>query len=251
METEKETTRKHRSPNYPAIGLGEAIGLARVLWTKEKRTAVDPEVVVKAWGHQSLSGTARIKLAAVKKYQLIEEDKDGVRVSPLALELLQHPEGSAEYLAAARRAALAPEIFRDLAKRFLHGSDDALKRELMFQRTFSEDGAVTAIRAFRDAVKVAKLTDSDYIPEHEKVPSPPADLLPGDPMNAAVPSTMTAPSATPSQVRMFSWPLSKDVTAEVRFAGAPVEPEHLERLRKYLELAKDAIADEAKEQKND
>jgi len=42
--------------------------------------------------------------------------------------------------------------------------------------------------------------------------------------------------------RVFSWPLSKDVSAEVRVTGPDVRPAHLERLRHYLDLAKDAPA---------
>jgi hypothetical protein len=38
-------------------------------------------------------------------------------------------------------------------------------------------------------------------------------------------------------LRVFSWPLSKGVTAEVRLSGGEIRPSHLEMLRKYLELA--------------
>lgn len=44
-------------------------------------------------------------------------------------------------------------------------------------------------------------------------------------------------------MRVFSWPLSKDISAEVRLSGAEeIKPAHLERLRQYLELAKAAVA---------
>lgn len=249
---EKENAeRKLRSPNYPALGLAEAVRLARLLFDRERRTFVAPDVAVKPWGHEKLSGTARIKLAAVKKYGLLDEEKGGIRVSQLALDIFQHDPTSWDYIQAVRRAAMTPELFKSLAVNFLHGSDDALKRELMFKKGFLEDGAVTAIRAFRDTVRLAKLDDPDYIPEHE----PPNSLLDtgqsGDGRSGAV-NTGEATPAKPSPqpppppqgVKVFSWPLSKGVTAEVRFSGADIGPEHLERLRKYLELAKDAMADE-------
>jgi hypothetical protein len=39
----------------------------------------------------------------------------------------------------------------------------------------------------------------------------------------------------------FIWPLSKDITAQVTFSGGEVRAAHLERLAKYLELAKGAL----------
>lgn len=42
--------------------------------------------------------------------------------------------------------------------------------------------------------------------------------------------------------RTFSWPLAKGVTAELRLTGDDIRPDHLERLRQYLELAKAAVA---------
>lgn len=43
------------------------------------------------------------------------------------------------------------------------------------------------------------------------------------------------------KVTLFSWPLSRGLTAEVRFIGDDVQPAHLELLSKYLELAKNAV----------
>ena len=54
-------------------------------------------------------------------------------------------------------------------------------------------------------------------------------------------------SAAKSNVRVFSWPLSKDVSAEVRLSGGEIRSSHLEHLRKYLELAKDAMESEEEE----
>jgi hypothetical protein len=40
---------------------------------------------------------------------------------------------------------------------------------------------------------------------------------------------------------LFSWPLAKGVTAEVRLTGDELKATHLEMLRQYLEIAKTAI----------
>ena len=46
----------------------------------------------------------------------------------------------------------------------------------------------------------------------------------------------------PAESVIFSWPLSKGVVAEVKLTGADITPAHLELLRSYLELAKQAMA---------
>ena len=48
-------------------------------------------------------------------------------------------------------------------------------------------------------------------------------------------------------MRVFSWPLSKDVSAEVRLTGEEIMLAHLGRLLQYLELAKTAIGNEGEE----
>jgi hypothetical protein len=48
--------------------------------------------------------------------------------------------------------------------------------------------------------------------------------------------------------KVFTWPLSKGVIAEVKFTGGEVQPAHLDLLAKYLELAKSAIETEDEEQ---
>ncbi len=42
--------------------------------------------------------------------------------------------------------------------------------------------------------------------------------------------------------RCYSWPLGPGVTAEVRFCGSEVGPDHVELLREYLDLVKRALS---------
>jgi len=43
---------------------------------------------------------------------------------------------------------------------------------------------------------------------------------------------------------IYRWPLSKDLIAEVRITGGAVTPGHLEVLRQFLDLAKNAVETE-------
>src|SRR4051812_9121509 len=81
---------KSRSPNYPSMGLGEAVELLKAFWEREHRTRVPSEVAALALGFKSLSGPAKTSLGALHQYGLLERNKDGVKVSDLGLSVL-HP----------------------------------------------------------------------------------------------------------------------------------------------------------------
>lgn len=60
------------------------------------------------------------------------------------------------------------------------------------------------------------------------------------PVTSHAEATRTVPEPG-RRMQLFSWPLGKDVAAEVRVTGPEIKPAHLERLRQYLELAKEAL----------
>jgi hypothetical protein len=226
---------KMRSPNYPAASLGQAIESARALWMKEKRTIVAPLVAVKAMGYGSMNGPARSRISALRKYGLLDETDEGVRLSELAMFLLHNPPDSIEYRSAIQAAAMKPDLFRELWESHPHASDDALKSHLLVKRGFSDLGAKQVIQAFRDTVSIAKLEEGGY--SHPPVGA------------KAMPATLSVEAARPvpepgRRMHVFSWPLAKDVDAEVRVTGPEIKAAHLERLRQYLELAKAALEGE-------
>jgi hypothetical protein len=154
-----------RSPNYPAYGLSEAIQMATTIWNKEERTVVSPEIAVKALGYQSLSGIARTKLSTLRKFGLLDETKNGgVALSDLAMKLIHHPPGSAEYSAAIREAALKPELYKELYGSHAKASDDAIRSFLKVEKAFSESGAGQFVEAFRTTLKLANLSGEAYNP---------------------------------------------------------------------------------------
>lgn len=149
---------KTRSPNYPALSLGQALKLVALMWERESRTVVQPVVAVKAFGYDALSGSARVALGALKQYGLLEKSAHGVRLSDLAVRLL-HPADAVDKQAAIEAAALTPPLFRELAKTHAKASDEAIKSVLITQKSFAPRGAVEFIKAFRDTLK---LVNSDY-----------------------------------------------------------------------------------------
>ncbi len=229
---------KDRSPNYPAIGLSEAIELARTLWTKEKRTVIPPEVAAKSLGYKTLSGPVRTKLSALKKYGLLDDDKQGLQVSDLAM-LILHPEHPQERQAATQEAAVKPDLFRELLENYQHGSDDALRAHLL-RRHFSEAGARHLITAFRDTLAVAKLSGSGYASSKD-TKEPETMPTSGLEVRATETIPVTDSSRAAARPRSYSWPLSKDVSVELRIIGDPLTKAEADRLRQYVDLTVSAL----------
>jgi hypothetical protein len=231
--------KKMKSPNYPGIGLAQAINLVRELWNKERRTPVTEEVAVKDMGYTSLNGATRTYLSALRKYGLIEGTDQGVRVSELGMRILHSPEGSPEYQKALQEAALKPELFRELYQTHIEASDENLKSFLILNKQFSPAGAKQCISAFRDTVALAKPLGAGYDAGKQGV-----EAMAGTTHSVALgetSKTFDSMQAAKPGVRVFSWPLPNDTIAELRLTGGPITQEHLEMLRQYLELAKAAV----------
>jgi hypothetical protein len=224
---------KMRSPNYPALGLSQAIEAANALYRKEQQTPVPPDVAAKALGYASLSGPARTKIATLKQYNLLDETKQGVRISPLALRILR-PADEGEKQEALKEAASTPSLFRELLEAQPGASDDALAAYLVRQRKFSEDGARNCIKAYRDALSLAGLTAEGYTPKENGGG--------GTQMSGSVAPPVTSSGARPggsSTNEVLRVILAPDLSAEVRFSGAranQMDPLYLELLSEQLDF---------------
>ena len=228
-----------KSPNYPAIGLSQAIESARLLWDKEKRTPVTPDVAVKAMGYTSLNGATLTRLSALKKYGLLEADGKRVRISQLAMRILHTQDGSEDRQRAIDEAGFKPELFRELSASHADASDAALRSHLVVERGFSEAGAKNFIAAFRDTLALAKRANGEYSSdksseERGTMADTAVARVVGDPVRIT-------DSVRTQHTRVFTWPLPNDTTAELRLTGGTITQAHLEMLRQYLELAKAAV----------
>jgi hypothetical protein len=234
-----------RSPNYPQVGLGQAIQLAQQIWDREKRSYSPRSVVVQAWGYAGLNGAARIRLGALNRYGLLEENSAGdVRLSDLAVNILHNPLDSPDRLAALRSAALMPELFKELQQTYPHASDETIRSYLITKRGFSDTGADSCVESFRDTQKIATLEamDATVIASQAQQPSPPqvATVPPPSSYTQQPNSNLPGTTVHPGSELMFRWPLARGVTAEVRFVGN-AKPAHLDLLKKYLDVAKGAM----------
>src|SRR4051794_26283688 len=102
-----------RSPNYPGIGLREAVSRVNLLYKAEYTHLCTREVVAEAIGYTSLNGSSATVISAIAKYGLLENVGDEYRVSPLAVDIILHHKGEPERLAAIREAAFKPALFNE------------------------------------------------------------------------------------------------------------------------------------------
>jgi hypothetical protein len=154
---------KARSPQYPVIGLGEAIVKAKAVYDKDYQNRIPKLVVAKHMGFKALHGKALGVLATLSRYGLLEGRGADYRITDRAVAIFAHPAGSPERIVEIQAAAAAPAIFQELDKRFPDGkgSDDGLRAYLMTNQ-FIPDAADTAIRSYRETKRVVEAELKGY-----------------------------------------------------------------------------------------
>ena len=218
---------KLRSPNYPAVSLSAAIDLAHRLHAKEGRATVDAVLTVRAWGYAGLSGVARGKLSAVRKYGLIDDVGQGFKVSDRAMAILR-PTDDQEKARAIREAALAPELFSELSSH-VGASDDNLVSRLV-RSGFTPSGATAAVASYRETMALVSDDGSSYDAGDELVP----------PVTLASTNTTVRDRVDRSPDVVVSQPLRyglyDNVVVEVKVTGGVLDSRQIELLREYLAL---------------
>lgn len=154
---------KTRSPEYPSIGLKEAVEKVKLVYDKDYQNKLPKAVIATHMGYKGLNGTSLPALSALAKYGLIDGRGDETHVSDLALAIIAHPIGSPERIEAIRTAAAKPELFAELSQKFPggKGSDAAIRSFLLTQR-FIPAAADTAIRSYRETMQLVEAESAGY-----------------------------------------------------------------------------------------
>jgi hypothetical protein len=163
MSDVKVAKGKARSPQYPVIGLGEAIAKVQAVFVKDYQNRIPKAVVAKHMGFNALHGKSLGVLAALTRYGLLEGRGDDCRVSDRALAIIAHQPGSHERIDAVQAAANAPTIFQELDAKFPdgRGSDEGMRAYLLTNK-FIPDAADTAIRSYRETKNVVTAEMQGY-----------------------------------------------------------------------------------------
>jgi hypothetical protein len=208
-----------RSPQYPAIGLKEAVEKATAVYNRDYQNPIPRAVAAEHMGYQSLNGKSLGVLSAVLKYGLLEGRGDDTRVSDLAVSIIAHSPGTPERAAALKDAASRPELFAELDARFQGGkaSDQAVRSYLLTQK-FIPTAADAVIRSYRETKQLVEAEatgyTSDGLPDPHNV-SDQAIVTRGGAGEIAPTGIVTSTGTTSSrqsQTVSFSWIGEKGVS---------------------------------------
>ncbi len=178
-----ETSRRFRSPAYPAVDLGAAIERANKLHVKALHHAVGVAVLADAWEFGSIksSGLWATAAALLQYGLLIDEgsgDKRKFQLTDAALRIVRDPNPESEKRRSAiRAAAVSPKIFKELWDKFgvqiTTLSDVVVKSWLTLDRheaglaPYSDAAADEVIRVYKATVAFAGLTEYGNLPEDQ------------------------------------------------------------------------------------
>lgn len=164
-QTSKRTGR--RSPSYPMFDLETALEYARMLYDEENFNWASRDVVVSHWDYTAKSSRGQRTLAALLKYGLIDETGSGqdrrVRLSELGKDILLDPrDDSPERQKAIERAALNPEIYRQLWREWGPNlpSGTEMEYQLVRKGNFNPNTVRDFISDFRRTIEFANLRES-------------------------------------------------------------------------------------------
>ncbi|MEJ7578289.1 MAG: hypothetical protein WKF74_14940 [Pyrinomonadaceae bacterium] len=140
-----------RSPNYPQETLAQACDRIRRVYDIEHTHPTPKEVVAKALGYNSINGASLAVLGTLRRYALLIQDGENLRVSDDAVTIIELEENHEDRAEALRRCAFAPKLFGELRDKFPDKlpSDTSLRHFLIQQKKFLPKAADEVIRVYR------------------------------------------------------------------------------------------------------
>lgn len=231
-------SKTERSPNYPQHGLSPSIDFARVIYAKEKMGEAPGEVIAHDLGHESLNGAARVKIASMRQYGLLDGRGDKLRLTDRAFQILESPHPD-EVLQATTEAAYSPSLFAEIRANKLDASDEAISYWLRREKQFSTEGANRAVRAYRETTASLGLAGMGYTKgdEPEQKPPPPREERPSGGQPAPHPKN----DSGASRHNVTGLLLEGGTTADVGFSGQPLTREGVDMLIDYFKLLRRAL----------
>jgi hypothetical protein len=239
---EKKKRSIKRSPGYPMISLQEAIEKAKALWGKDKNNNIPLQAAYQHLGYQSMGGYAARIMAALKKFELISEDKGSIKLTNEAIDIILHEPSDEHHVNTIRKLALRPiiyeRIFNDFDGRV--PSDATLKIKLIRDYGFNAGSVDDFISTFKQTMEYANLIENDGLQETTDETFK-KEVQPG--IGAKM---QTIERDRSSEQHMFPIPLSKRNQATIAFENLPVEKKDIDSIKKWLELFTDSLTENEK-----
>lgn len=248
----QDAKKRHRSPNYPAVSLREAVERVNSLLKRDGKAGAPPPLAAVHIGFQSAHGQAMSVLAALKKFGLLEEVKDRLAPTQRAIEIVNLPDDDPRRIQALKDAALSPPIYRELAEQHRDTglpSDDVLEAELKTYRDFNPNAVTGFVKDFKDTLEFAGLLDKgvlklDGMVATQKEPQ----LKQPEVHDFSALNDVTDKlfgKEPPTMVRRYPMDISipRNLKAELAITGQELRKEDLERLKKQLDRLIENLSD--------
>ena len=229
--------KKSRSPRYPQMSLGDAIGKTKMIYEREHTHKADREVIATDMGYSGLNGSSAAAIASLRQYGLLERAGNAMRVTEDATTVLELPVGDPERAAAIQRIAFAPPFFAELNEMF--GSrlpSDENLRLLLVKKGFNRNAATNLIRTYRETLSLVKGEGEGYDAAIDTD-------VPSQETSRSMQSLRSAPVDVGPQVGVsenLQYRLTDDCKVRVLFEGS-VSQEAITKLIAYLNLGIDAF----------
>jgi len=162
---------RHRSPNYPAVGLREAVERVKKFHKADGKAGAQPEIAAKHIGFGSAHGGAMSVLAALKRFGLVADVAGRLVPTQAALEIINLPESDPRRKNALKTAALKPSIYQELVNDYRSSglpAADTLEAELKTYRKFNPKAVGGFVRDFLDTLAYAEITVADDVTSDEE-----------------------------------------------------------------------------------
>ncbi len=206
------------------------------MYEKEGRRPASDEDIAEDLGYNTLNGTSRGVLSALKKYGLLQRDGDGLKVSDDAVALIELPPTDIERAAAMRRAAFRPTLFAELYEKYRNDlPSDKNLRHFLITKGFNPKTTDEVIRVYRDTLQFVSDQTTDYAEvEDENQPKvePPVQPLreqTTQDVQTSRPDTVNPPTltgslianqqATPTPVTVLQLKTSETSEARIELIG--------------------------------
>lgn len=249
----EQSSSKHRSPAYPAIGLKEAIAKARMIFERDGQAGSTQEAAFRHMGYSGAHGKSRTILSTLKKFGLTEEKNGRIMLTRDALLILLKDGNQEKKDTAIRRCALKPKLYKQLWDQYGEvglPSNDTLTSELVADHGFNAKKVDEAVKAFRDTVEFAKLGEEPRGSEHSndshngEDKHRENDRMPGWGEMGEEDMTPLNPENQSNKpvYRDYAIPRKQQRMAVLRLEY-PVTQEDIDQIGKWLELMKDTIAE--------
>jgi hypothetical protein len=190
-----------RSPNYPALGLPDAIEKVAGVYRSLHTHPAPREVVAKAMGYTGLNGASATAVSALHKYGLLEKQGEEIKVSERALRIL-HPHSLEEKIAAMSEAATSPDLFAELAERFPgKAPNDDLLRNYLVRKGFAPAALTLVISAYRETSDMVtrEREGHDAAVGHAEEPPPMSQVHPSTPPTTVSPFVTAMPTVASNE----------------------------------------------------